>query len=75
MTEEDFQIIERVAKIHGFTVHPAEPEYGIKRRITNKANIDRSEFYWNEDDGFNSFFEEVYSFGFSSGYDSASSNY
>jgi hypothetical protein len=75
MTEEDFQIIERVAKIHGFTVHPAEPEYDLKRRITDKADINRCNFYWKEDDGFNSFFDEVYSFGFSNGYDSASRNY
>jgi len=75
MTEEDFQIIERVAKIHNFTVHPAEPEYDLKRRITDTVNINRCDFYWKEDDGFDEFFNQLWQLAFERGHDSGSRNY
>lgn len=72
MTDSDWQIIERVAKIYGFTIHEGNQELGLARRITNKADINRSDFYWNEDEGFNEFFEQVHQFSYECGVENAS---
>ena len=71
MTESDWQIIERIAKIYGFTIHPAEPEFGIGRKITNKADASRSNFWWVETEGFDAFFEQVHAFAYECGYENA----
>ena len=69
MTESEWKIIERVAAIHGFTIHPDDVEFPIGRRITNKADVNRSNFYWNESEGFDEFFLQVYQFGYDAGYE------
>jgi hypothetical protein len=74
MTESDFQIIERVAKIHGLTVHDAEQEFCIKRRITDKSDPARSVFYWEENEGFEEFFKQIYTLAYDAGYDVAARN-
>lgn len=71
MTESDWQIIERVAKIYGFTIHPAEP-FGICRKITNKVDPNRSDFCWIETEGFTEFFEQVHEYAYECGYQTAS---
>jgi hypothetical protein len=68
MTEADWQIIERIAKIYGFTIHPAEPEFEICRKITNKADASRSDFWWQETEGFDAFFEQVHEYAYECGY-------
>lgn len=71
MTDSDWQIIERVAKIHGFTIHPNETDFPIGRRITDRSDINRSAFYWNESEGFDEFFLQIYQFGYDAGYETA----
>lgn len=74
MTDSDWQIIERVAKIHGFTIHPSEVDFPIGRRITDTPGIDRSSFYWNEDEGFDQFFLQLYQFAHDAGYEKGTGN-
>lgn len=71
MTDSDWQIIERVAKIYGFTIHEGDPEYNLARRITDKADINCSSFYWNENEGFDEFFNQVHQYAYECGVDSA----
>ncbi len=70
MTESEWEIIERVAKIHGFVIHP-DGAASIGRLITNKEDVLRSDFYWNESEGFDEFFLQVYTFGYDNGYETA----
>lgn len=71
MTEQDFQIIERVAAIHGFTVHAAH-EFQPYRVVTDHSNKGRSAFCWSEDEGFEEFFQQVGAYFHEKGYGVAS---
>ncbi len=71
MTEQDFQIIERVAAIHGFTVHAAH-KFQPYRVVTDNTDKGRSAFWWSEDEGFEEFFQQVAAFFQEKGYDIAS---
>lgn len=68
MTESEWEIIERVAAIHGFVIHA---DTGFGRIITNKKDVLRSDFYWNESEGFDEFFLQVYKFAYDNGYETA----
>jgi hypothetical protein len=71
MTTEDLEIIRRVAKIHGFYVRGANPEEYQKLAIHNDRSLDRSDFVWFEDEGFDAFFKQIYEFGYERGYTAA----
>jgi hypothetical protein len=68
MTESEWEIIERVAAIHGFVIHP---DIGFGRIVTNKKDVLRSDFYWNESESFDEFFLQVYKFAYDNGYETA----
>lgn len=75
MTDQDIQIIRRVAAVYGFTVHEEfDAGYGIKNplTVTDKADKFRASFYFTADEGFDSFFEQVATFFEEKGYNKAS---
>lgn len=69
MTATEWETIERVAKLFNFTIHEAT-EFTC-RVITDKADRDRSEFWWSESEGFDNFFEDFYKFAYENGADAA----
>jgi hypothetical protein len=72
MTTEDLEIIRRVAKIHGFYVRGANPEEYQKLAIHSGSSLDRSDFVWFEDEGFDAFFKQIYELGYNRGPGTAS---
>jgi hypothetical protein len=72
VTNNELEIIRRVAKIHGFHVRETNPEECKKLAIHNERSLDSSDFVWFEGEGFDSFFRQIYEFGYERGYDAAS---
>ena len=74
MTTAEWETIERVAKLFKFTIHEATQDFNgvFQRSISDKTDKTRSDFWWHESDGFDSFFEEVYNYAYENGYNVAS---
>jgi len=70
MTEPEWGIIERVAVIHKFVIH-ADGAVSVGRLVTNEEDVSSADFRWNENEGFNEFFLQLYKFAYTNGYETA----
>lgn len=65
MTATEWETLERVAKLFKFTIHEAT-EFEC-RSITDKPDKSRSDFWWNESEGFDAFFDHFYEYAYDQG--------
>jgi hypothetical protein len=73
MTTAEWETIERVAKLFKFTIHESTQDFNgvFQRSITDKPDKVRSDFWWNESEGFDAFFDQFYQYAYDIGYNIA----